>query len=143
MVYYTTVHHVTNIELNKLIMFILNPQSGIPIYRQLVEQIRHLIAGHQLDAGDALPSVRDLALLHAISPMTISKAYSIAEAEGLLIRQRGKPMLVAEQPHLRESKNERLSRLEPLVNQTMTAAKQLGLSQLDVEKLFNKTWKKS
>ena len=124
-------------------MFVLNPQSGIPLYRQLVDQIRHLIAGHQLSVGDALPSVRELALLHAISPMTISKAYSIAEAEGLLIRQRGKPMLVAEQPQTKASKKERISRLEPLVNQTVTAAKQLGLSQQDVEKLFNKTWKKS
>ncbi len=123
-------------------MFVLNPQSGIPIYRQLVDQIRHLIAGQQLNVGEALPSVRELALLHAISPMTISKAYSIAEAEGLLIRQRGKPMLVAEQPPIKERKIERLSRLEPLVNQTVTAAKQLGLSQQDVEKLFNKTWKK-
>ncbi len=122
-------------------MFVLNPQSGIPIYRQLVDQIRHLIAGHQLNVGDALPSVRELALLHAISPMTISKAYSIAEAAGLLTRQRGKPMLVAEQTQIKESKKERLSRLQPIVNQTVTAAKQLDLSEQDVSKLINQIWK--
>ncbi len=124
-------------------MFVLNPQSGIPIYRQLVDQIRHLIAGHQLNAGDALPSVRELAVLHTISPMTVSKAYSLAEVEGLLIRQRGKPMLVAEQTNTKESKTERLSRLEPLINQTVIAAQQLGLSQEDTEKSFIQIWKKS
>lgn len=124
-------------------MFTLHPQSGIPIYRQLVEQIRHLIAGRQLNAGDELPSVRELALRHTISPMTISKAYSIAEAEGLLIRQRGKSMVVAAQPRGRESKNERLSRLGSAVDQTVIAAKQLDLSQEDVIKLVKRTWKKS
>ena len=122
------------------VMFILNPQSGVPIYRQLIEQIRQLIAGNQLNANDELPSVRELALRHAVSPMTISKAYSLAEAEGLLIRQRGKPMLVAEQANKKESKADRLSRMQLLVNQTVTAAKQLDLSQQDITKLINKTW---
>ena len=65
-------------------MFVLNPQSGTPIYRQLVEQITRLIAGGQLAAGTELPSVRELAELHAINPMTISKAYALLEGSGLL-----------------------------------------------------------
>src|SRR5690606_276793 len=79
------------------LIFILNPQSGIPIYRQLAEQIRRMVAGGQLQAGDELPSVRELAVAHAVNPMTISKAYSLLEVEGVLVRQRGKPMQVAEQ----------------------------------------------
>ena len=86
-------------------MFTLNPQSGIPIYKQLIDQVRLLIAGGQLKAGTELPSVRELALSHAVNPMTISKAYSLLEAEGLLERQRGKPMTVASQAHSKESKN--------------------------------------
>ncbi len=123
-------------------MFALNPQSGIPIYRQLVDQIRRMIAGRQLNAGDELPSVRELALRHEVSPMTISKAYSLAEAEGLLMRQRGKPMMVAGLPKKKESKDEREARLQPIVNQTITAAKQLDLSQQDVVNLINQHWKK-
>ncbi|HEY9181810.1 MAG TPA: GntR family transcriptional regulator, partial [Gammaproteobacteria bacterium] len=73
-------------------MFVLSPQSGIPIYRQLVTQVTRLIAGGQLAAGAELPSVRELAELHAVNPMTISKAYALLESEGLLERQRGKPM---------------------------------------------------
>ena len=66
-------------------MFTLNPHSGIPIYRQLQEQVRRLVASGQLRNGAELPSVRELALAHAINPMTISKAYSLLEAEGLLV----------------------------------------------------------
>lgn len=124
-------------------MFVLDPHSGIPINRQLVNQIRHLIVGRQLNAGDELPSVRELALRHTVSPMTISKAYSLAEAEGLLIRQRGKPMTVAGQSQKKESISQRLSRLHPMVEQTVTAAKQLDLSHQDIVNLINRIWKKS
>ena len=74
-------------------MFTLDPHSGVPIYRQLLEQVRRLVASGQLKAGSELPSVRDLALAHAVNPMTISKAYSLLEAEGLLQRNRGRPIL--------------------------------------------------
>ncbi len=63
-------------------MFVLNPQSGTPIYRQLVEQITRLIAGGSSTAGAVLPSVRELAELHTVNPMTISKAYAIARGRG-------------------------------------------------------------
>jgi GntR family transcriptional regulator len=71
-------------------VFILNPQSGVPIYRQLFEQVRRMVASGHLQPGAALPSVRELAIQHAVNPMTISKAYSMLEAEGLLERNRGK-----------------------------------------------------
>lgn len=54
-----------------------------------------MISSSQLRPGEALPSVREVALTHAVNPMTISKAYSLLEAEGLLERQRGKAMTVA------------------------------------------------
>lgn len=109
-------------------MFILNPQSGIPIYRQLVEQIRRLVAGGQLKAGDDLPSVRELALEHAVNPMTISKAYSLLEAEGLLLRQRGKPMQVASAKPSSITRESRLLHLQPQLEQLAMAAKQLEIS---------------
>ena len=113
-------------------MFTLNPQSGIPIYKQLIDQVRLLIAGGQLKAGAELPSVRELALAHAVNPMTISKAYSLLEAEGLLERQRGKPMTVATQASSKESKTERMQRLQPQLDQVAQAAKQLQLPTEDV-----------
>ena len=109
-------------------MFILNPQSGIPIYRQLVEQVRRMIAGGQLKAGDDLPSVRELAIQHAINPMTISKAYSQLENEGLLVRLRGKPMQVAAENPLKQTQESRLAHLHPQLEQLVLAARQLEIS---------------
>ncbi|GGY87199.1 GntR family transcriptional regulator [Cellvibrio zantedeschiae] len=109
-------------------MFILNPQSGIPIYRQLIDQVRRMIAGGQLKAGDDLPSVRELALEHAVNPMTISKAYSMLEVEGLLVRQRGKPMQVAAENPLTTTKESRLAHLRPQLDSLVIAAKQLEIS---------------
>jgi GntR family transcriptional regulator len=79
-------------------MFTLNPHSGLPIYRQLLEQIRRLVASGQLAVGTPLPSIRELAVKHAINPMTVSKVYTLLEAEGVLERHRGRPMTVAARP---------------------------------------------
>ena len=74
--------------------FDINPSDAVPIYRQIVEQVRRQVASGQLRTSDELPSVRTLALEHAINPMTVSKAYSQLEAEGLLERRRGLGMVV-------------------------------------------------
>ncbi|QZA82412.1 GntR family transcriptional regulator [Deefgea piscis] len=110
-------------------MFILNPALPTPIYRQIQDQVRRLIAGGQLLPGTALPSVRELAEIHAVNPMTISKAYSLLEAEGLLTRQRGKAMTVAEHPppHILLS-----TQLQTILRDTITAARQLGLSDAEL-----------
>jgi GntR family transcriptional regulator len=121
-------------------MFILNPQSGTPIYRQLVEQVRRMVASGQLSAGAELPSVRELALQHAVNPMTISKAYSLLEAEGVLERQRGKPMTVAAQTRAQAPRNDRLGQLDDELDQLVLAARQLDVSQEDVIKALRKKW---
>ena len=117
-------------------MFTLNPNSGIPIYRQLMEQVRRLVSSGQLQPGNELPSVRELAVSHAVNPMTISKAYSMLEAEGLLDRQRGKAMTIAPQHKSRESKGARLERLQPAIDQLAMAAQQLELSPDEVVKVL-------
>jgi GntR family transcriptional regulator len=115
-------------------LFTLNPNSGIPIYRQLMEQVRRMVSSGQLQPGNELPSVRELAVNHAINPMTISKAYSMLEAEGLLERQRGKAMTIAAHHGSKETRTERLQRLQPAVDQLVMAAQQLQLTQEDVLK---------
>lgn len=121
-------------------MFTLHPQSGVPLYRQLVDQIRRLIAGGQLQPGAELPSVRDLAVTHAVNPMTVSKAYALLEAEGLLQRNRGKPMTVAAGRRVQASLAQRLKQLEPQVAQLATAARQLELTEKDLTALIKRTW---
>jgi GntR family transcriptional regulator len=121
-------------------MFILNPQSGTPIYRQLIEQVRRMVASGQLAAGAELPSVRELALQHAVNPMTISKAYSLLEVEGVLERQRGKPMTVAAQTRTQAPRTHRLEQLEDELDQLVLAARQLEVTQEDLIKALRRKW---
>jgi GntR family transcriptional regulator len=124
-------------------VFILNPQSGVPIYRQLVEQVRRMVASGQLQPGSALPSVRELAIAHAVNPMTISKAYSMLEAEGLLERNRGKPMTVASQSRNHSLLPKRLQQINSLVEQTVVAAKQLQLTEAELAKAIRREWEQN
>jgi len=124
-------------------MFILNPQSGIPIYRQLLEQVRRMVASGQLQPGAALPSVRELAIQHAVNPMTISKAYSMLEAEGMLERNRGKPMTIAKQHRTHSQLSKRLEQLDPHLDQLVLAARQLQLSEAEVVKALRARWEES
>jgi GntR family transcriptional regulator len=121
-------------------VFVLNPQSGIPIYRQLVEQITRLIAGGQLAPGAELPSVREVAHEHAVNPMTISKAYALLEGQGVLERQRGKPMRVAARRKNQAALTERLDQLAAPVEDLVLAARQLEISKKDLVTLVNKKW---
>jgi GntR family transcriptional regulator len=104
--------------------FDITPTSPTPIYRQIVEQVRLLIASGQLRAGDELPSVRALALLHAINPMTVSKAYSLLEADKVLSRRRGVGMVVAETDQAAPGK---LALLRPALLAAAQIARQLHI----------------
>jgi DNA-binding transcriptional regulator YhcF (GntR family) len=117
-------------------VFILKPHSGVPIYRQLSEQIRRMAASGQLPPGTELPSIRALALMHAINPMTVSKVYSLLEAEGVLERHRGKPMTVAKPSGTKS----RVEQLEPHVEQLVLAARQLQLGEDDVVGVLHRVW---
>jgi GntR family transcriptional regulator len=121
-------------------VFILNPQSGTPIYRQLLEQVRRLIASGQLKPGAPLPSVREVAVEHAVNPMTISKAYALLEAEGVLERNRGKPMTVAQHPKSQMALRERLREINDEIEQLVLAARQLQLKKREVLDLVDKSW---
>lgn len=124
-------------------MFFLDPHSGLPIYRQLQEQVRRMIASGQLKAGAELPSVRDLALAHAVNPMTVSKAYSLLEAEGLLQRNRGRPMTVAPRRRAMEPTERRVKQIEPQAEALMLSARQLELTRRDVHALIDRIWESS
>jgi GntR family transcriptional regulator len=105
----------------------IQPNAPDPIYRQIVDQLRRLIASGQLLAGEVLPSVRDVAGFHAINPMTVSRAYGVAEAEGLLERLRGKGMAVAATRKAVQSESQRMALLEPQLQELARHANELEL----------------
>lgn len=117
--------------------FSVSTGSPEPIYRQLVDQVRRQVAGGQLRAGDELPSVRDLAQALAVNPMTVSKAYGLLEADGVLERRRGLGMVVAS-PHLRaQAATARADLLRPTLERAAAEARQLQLSRQQALALFD------
>jgi GntR family transcriptional regulator len=106
---------------------IIQPSAPEPIFRQIAEQIRRLIASRQLAPGELLPSVRDVAEFHAINPMTVSRAYSLLEVEGLLERLRGKGMAVSSTHGRPASPDQRLELLDPQLRAVARQAEELEL----------------
>jgi GntR family transcriptional regulator len=117
-------------------LFTVAPGSTEPIYRQLVAQVRRCVAGGQLRAGDEMPSVRELAQALAVNPMTVSKAFSLLEAEGLLERRRGLAMVVAAQHHRTRPVAERIDLLRPTLEQAARETHELQLAPAQAVGLF-------
>lgn len=117
-------------------LFHINTGSTEPIYRQLIEQARRLIAAGQLSAGQEIPSVRELSAALAVHPMTISKAYSQLEAEGLFERRRGLPMVVAAVHQKAQPATARIELLRPTLERAAAEARQLELPAAQALSLF-------
>lgn len=112
---------------NPSITFTVHPSSGVPIYRQLMDQVQAMVAGGKLVAGDTIPSVRQMAADLGVNMMTVSKAYAKLESLGILDRERGKGMVVAP-PKVAGSVAERQAQMKPLVDQAVVRGLQLGLT---------------
>jgi len=99
--------------------------------------VRRHVASGRSRPGEELPSVRALAETHAINPMTVSKAYSLLESEGLLQRRRGVGMVVALRGRPMPAA-QRLALLEPALVEAARQAGQLGVGDADALHLFEK-----
>ena len=107
-------------------ILVVDPHSGIPVYRQLVEQIRFHVASGLLKSGDEMPSTRALSATLGVNPMTISKAFGLLEEDGVLERRPGRSHVVP----ARRSKAVRATRIEQLeqaLRPVVTKARQLNL----------------
>jgi GntR family transcriptional regulator len=111
------------------------PTSGVPIYRQLINQVRRQAAAGRLQPGEFLPSVRQVAGELQVNPMTVSKAYSILEREGVLEMVRGQGMRL-KAPAVNGTVRDRRQTLKPLLEQVVATAYQLSLSPRDVMRLL-------
>jgi len=104
----------------------VSPTSGVPIYRQLLDQIRAQIASGRLPPDEFLPSVRQLAQQLQVNPMTVSKAYSLLERDGLVDLVRGQGMRVRP-PTPSTNGRTRKQVLLPLLEQVAATARQLSV----------------
>jgi GntR family transcriptional regulator len=121
--------------MNGRFRFHIYPSAGVPIYQQLMQQVKFQIASGRLAGGDYLPSVRDTAIELAVNPMTVSKAYSLLEREGTLVRARGQGMRVAAATS-RGALKERREEIKGLLREVIVKAHQLGLDGGEVWSLL-------
>lgn len=107
-------------------ILVVDPHSGIPIYRQLVEQIRFHVASGLLAAGQEMPSTRALSARLGVNPMTVSKALVLLEQDGVLERRPGRPHVVPDGQG-GSVRATRLDQLEQALRPVATKARQLQL----------------
>lgn len=109
--------------------------SGVPVYRQILDQITFAITSGVLKPGDTLPTVRNLAGELGINPMTVSKAYAFLEHDGYVARRAGKPLTVRPQDPS-QLHQDRIRTLTDALRPVAHMVHQLGLDREEASDLF-------
>lgn len=117
-----------------MVEFTLTPHSGVPIYRQIQDQVRFGISAGRLKPGEQLPTVRALAVELSVNPNTVIKAYTELEREGVLTSEQGSGTFVAPQPVTALPAAERQAKLDALCMEFLAHAARHGFSPRDVQK---------
>jgi GntR family transcriptional regulator len=112
--------------------FRLDAHSGVPVYRQLIDQVLGAVATSALRTGDQLPTVRQVAVDLAINPNTVMRAYREMEIRGILDTQQGAGTFIAEQP-APAPKEERERQLVQLTDEFVARGGLLGFTLGDLQ----------
>jgi GntR family transcriptional regulator len=113
----------------------LSRRDGVPTYRQIVNQIKHMIASGRLAPGEELPAIRTLAEQLMINPNTVARAYQVLELDGLVTKRRttGTYVSGAGSPLARR---ERLKILAERIDALLAEARQLDVDTDDVVQIL-------
>lgn len=123
----------------------LDFRSGIPIYVQIMDQIKHLVASEVLNAGDQLPTVRQLATDLRVNFNTVARAYRLLDEAGIISTQHGRGTYILDEPE-HDSDKLRKDALEGLTRYYLAEAHQLGFMPEEVVNLFEQfiqSWKQA
>ena len=113
----------------------INPATGVPLYLQLVEQIKHAIDICALMPGDQLPGIRTLAQNLVLSPTTIVKAYGELEHEGIIEIRHGSGAFVGDLGR-KPKQTRRLQQAQADVHQLVRKLQKDGLGEAEIRRLF-------
>ena len=116
-------------------LIVVDPHSGVPVYRQLMDQVKFHIASGLLKPGDELPSTRALSSQLRVNPMTISKAYSFLEKEDVVERRPGRPLIV-KALEIAKARDQKTDRLRESLAATVTVVRQLGIDRDQATRIF-------
>ena len=112
---------LTRVPARKRFEFRLDLESGVPVYRQIIDQVMGGMAAGTLACGDQLPTVRQVAVDLAINPNTVARAYREMEIRGVLETQQGTGTFISRQK-VKRDEVERQRRLAQLVGEFLTRA---------------------
>jgi len=107
-------------------LILVDPNNGIPVYRQIMDQIKFFVSSGVLKPGDALPSTRSLSADLGVNPMTISKAYSFLERDDVLERRPGRPLIVKAISD-EEQTRQRMDQLREALSPAVRVVRQLDI----------------
>ena len=115
----------------------LSPGDGMPVYKQIISQVKYMLGAGRLQAGDEMPSVRALARQLLVNPNTIARAYRDLESMGLLISRQGAGTYVTDtgSPLARR---EKLRILGERADALLAEARQLGFGLDEVRELLDR-----
>jgi GntR family transcriptional regulator len=119
------------------VLISIDVHSGVPAYRQLVDQIRLQVAAGRLKPGDEIPSTRALSVELGLNPMTISRAWAQLEDEGILERRPGLPLIVRAKTGA-TSAAARTAQFTKALKPVVSVARQLGISGKDAGDLLRR-----
>ena len=123
---------MSNTQPDRKFAFRLEMQSGVPVYRQIIDQVLGGIAAGTLSAGDQLPTVRQVAVDLSINPNTVVRAYRELEIRGVLETQQGTGTFISRQK-VKHDEVERQRGLTLLVNEFVSRA---GAAGFTIEELL-------
>ncbi|PCJ61291.1 MAG: GntR family transcriptional regulator [Planctomycetota bacterium] len=118
----------------------IDTNSGVPVYRQIMDQIKYYISSGTLKPGQKLESIREMARKLSVNPTTIVKTYSELEHENVIEMKHGKGAFVSEKV-LAISKKEASAALHRLARQIVVEANQMGVSAKELMKIMEKELK--
>lgn len=106
--------------------------SGVPIYVQVVDRVKHMVATGELKPGDQLPTVRQLALDLRVNLNTIARAYAMLDDTGVISTQQGRGTFVRERPDERALSRMRTEKLNTLIDHAIVEAFSLGYKPAEI-----------
>ena len=124
-----------------MVKFVVDTNAGIPLYRQIIDQVKYGIASGKLKAGEQLPTVRALSAELKINLNTVTKAYRELEIAGIITTQQGVGTFISKtDPGI--SSKEKKKKLKNICNEFLTIAHSYGFTKSDVIGELQKTKEK-
>jgi GntR family transcriptional regulator len=117
-------------------LFRPNPASGVPIYLQLMERVKHAVETGALRPGEQLPGIRPLAEELVINPNTVAKAYRELEHEGVIELRHGAGAFVTGNAHAKKGTTDRLRAAQAVVAVAVERLRSRDVTDEEIRRLF-------